>query len=64
MHIQLLNKLLCLCAYKLQVVQEIMPDDRVAHKEFAETMLEKLDKDNKCLRKIMLMRLYSMFQQR
>jgi hypothetical protein len=41
-----------------------MPDDRVAHKEFAETMLEKLDKDNKCLRKIMLMRLYSMFQQR
>jgi hypothetical protein len=31
-----------------------MPDDKVAHREFAVTMLEKLDKDNKCLRKIML----------
>jgi hypothetical protein len=30
-----------------------MPDDRVACKEFAVTMLEKLDKDNKFLRNIM-----------
>jgi hypothetical protein len=35
------------------VVQAITPDDRVARKEFAVTMLEKLDEDNDFLRKIM-----------
>jgi hypothetical protein len=30
-----------------------MPDDRVASKEFAVTMLEKLDKHNKFLMKVM-----------
>jgi hypothetical protein len=34
------------------VVQTITPDDRVPHKDFAVTMLEKLD-GNKFLRKIM-----------
>jgi hypothetical protein len=35
------------------VVQAITPDDRVAHSEFTVTTLEKLDEDNKFLRKIM-----------
>jgi hypothetical protein len=33
-------------------VQATIPDDKVAHKEFAVTMLEKLDEDNKFQRKI------------
>jgi hypothetical protein len=35
------------------VVQAITSDDRVARKEFAVTMLEKLDEDHDFLRKIM-----------
>jgi uncharacterized protein YpiB (UPF0302 family) len=35
------------------VVQAITPDDRVARKKFAVTMLEKVDEDNELLRKIM-----------
>jgi hypothetical protein len=34
-------------------VQAVTPDDRVDRKEFAVTMLEKLDEDNEFLRKIM-----------
>jgi hypothetical protein len=40
-------------ARELEVVQTITPDDRVPHKEFAVTMREKLDGNNKFLRKIM-----------
>lgn len=50
---QVLRKCLCLYACKLQVVQATMPDDRVAHKEFAVTTLEKLEEGNKFLMKIM-----------
>jgi hypothetical protein len=35
------------------VIQEITPDNRVARKEFAMTMLEKLDEDKEFQRKIM-----------
>lgn len=34
------------------MVQIIKPDARVAHKELAETMLEKLDEDNKFQKKL------------
>jgi hypothetical protein len=37
---RVLRQRTCLYAYKLQVVQAITPDDRVARKEFAVTMLE------------------------
>jgi hypothetical protein len=47
---RVLRKWLCLHAYKLQVVQAITPGERVARKEFAVTMLEKLDEDNEFLR--------------
>jgi hypothetical protein len=40
-------------AYKLQVVQAIMPDDRLTHRKFAVTMLEKLDEYNEFLKEIM-----------
>jgi hypothetical protein len=43
---RVLQKRLCLHAYKLQVVQSIAPDDRVARNESAVIMLEKLDEDN------------------
>lgn len=46
-----LRKCLCLYAYKMQVVQTIRLNARVAHKEFAMPMLEKLDKDNEFLRR-------------
>lgn len=49
---QVLQKRLCLYTYKLQAVLAITPDDRVAHKEFAVTMLEKFDEDNELLSKI------------
>jgi hypothetical protein len=34
---------------KLQVMQAITPDDRIANNQFPVTMLEKLEKDNKFL---------------
>jgi hypothetical protein len=38
--------------YKLQVVQGVIPDDRIAHNQFAVTMLETLHKDNEFPREI------------
>jgi hypothetical protein len=40
---QVLQKHLCLYAYKLPVVQAETPYDMVTHKKFVVTMLEKLD---------------------
>jgi hypothetical protein len=36
------------------VAQEITPDDRIAHNQYPVTILEKLEKANKFLRKTML----------
>jgi hypothetical protein len=44
-----LRKCLCLYVDKLQVMQAITPDDRIAHNQFSVTMLEKLEEDNKFL---------------
>lgn len=38
-----LHKTLHLCAYKIQLHQEVKPKDRMAQKNFAETTLAKTD---------------------
>ena len=39
--------------YKLQILQEITQEDKVARKEFAMTMLDRVDQDNDFLARIM-----------
>jgi hypothetical protein len=49
----MLHKRLRLCAYKVQLVEQLKPGDGIARQHFAEEMLDRIDDDVDLLKKIM-----------
>ncbi|PSN52229.1 hypothetical protein C0J52_12759 [Blattella germanica] len=50
--VKILHKRLHFHAYKVQILQALMPEDRPRRAEFATLMLERIDADNEYLNKV------------
>jgi hypothetical protein len=50
--VKILHKRLCLCAYKVQLVQSLEPDDHPRRAAFATEMLQQIDGDNDYLTRV------------